>query len=716
VKTENSNEKIARTVCAMCYGGCGVLAYVKEGIVIKIGGDPEHPNNRGELCPKGKAGIEILYHPNRLNYPLKRIGTRSEGNWQRISWDEALDTISQKLTEFTKKYGPECVCINSGSPLSWNMGIRSYFAYLLGTPNTSDPGNICFLPAALAVRATIGYSVAALATEVVGDEVLNSKCILLWAANPRESMPHPVGEGIFKVIGKGTKLIVVDPRPTDYAKAADIWLRPRPATDDALALGMIHVIIDGGLYDKEFINKWTYGFDELKKHVQQYPPEKVSKITWIPEKDIVAAAKMFAQTRPSSICQRVPIDQSLNAVQTSRAIFILRAVCGNDFDQKGGNPFPAEKPIIGEFPQMKMTRKLSREVKEKLIGAKELPLMSGPDADFAFVHPSLLAKAMATGEPYKIRGLITTGHNAMLSDPDTRLIERGLRNVDFSVGMDLFMTPSLELYDMVLPAACWLERDGVRGHPAYPWVTPIAHTVVGPLYERWDDIKFFIELAKRMKLDIPWQNIEEYYNERVKPAGITFKDLDGVNYIPRQKEYDRLRKGTFSFLTPSKKLEVYSTLLEEYGYDPLPHHKPPLETSSEFPLILMGGGRKVGYTHSSLRQIRSLRDLAPEPVVEISSESAGNLDISEGDWVFVETPYKKNEPVRFRARILKGLSPNLIVTDSQWWYPERETPDHGCFESNINMIIPGDLYDPIYGSTNIRSIPCRIYREEQSNL
>lgn len=715
---ENSSEKIVKSVCSMCYSGCGVLVHVKEGRVIKIEGDPEHPNNRGDLCPKGLAGIEILYHPNRLNYPLKRIGARGEGKWQRISWDEALDTISQKLTELKKENGPESICINSGCPLSWSMGILGYFAYLLGTPNTSSPGNICFLPAALAVRATIGYSISVLATEIVGDEVLNSKCILLWAANPRESMPHPVGGGIFKAIGEGAKLIVVDPRPTDYAKAADIWLRPRPGTDDALALGLIHVIIEGGLYDKEFIKEWTYGFDELTKHIQSYTPEKVSGITQVPEADIIAAAQLFSKTRPSIICQRVPIDQGLNAVQTSRAIFILRAVCGNDFDQKGGNMLPAQKPIIGEFVHSNMTRKLPREIKEKLIGAKELPLMSGPDAEFAFVHPSLLAKAIATGEPYKIRGLLTSGHNAIMSDPDTRLIERGLRNrnLDFSVYMDLWMTPSAELYDMVLPAASWLERDGIRGHPAYPYVTPISHTVVDPLYERWDDIKFFIELAKKMNLAIPWQNVEAYYDERLKPAGIAFQDLNGVNYIPKQKEYDRLRKGKFSFLTPSKKLELYSTLLEEYGYDPLPHHKPPLETSSEFPLILMGGKKRLCYTHSSLKQIESLRGLAPEPVVEISPETAGNLDISEGDWVLIETFYKKNEHVRFRAKIIEGFPSNVIAVDSHWWYPERETPDHGCFESNINMIIEGDLYDPIYGSTNIRSIPCRIYKEEQSNL
>jgi anaerobic selenocysteine-containing dehydrogenase len=173
-------EKIVKTVCSTCYGGCGVLAHLKGGNVVKIEGDPDHPNNRGQLCPKGLSGIELLYHPQRLNYPMKRAGKKGEGKWQRISWDEALDTIAERLTQFKNQYGPESICVTTGSALTYNMGIMGYFAYLLGTPNLSCAGNICFLPAAIASQATIGYPVAAFATEIVGDELLNSRCILLW--------------------------------------------------------------------------------------------------------------------------------------------------------------------------------------------------------------------------------------------------------------------------------------------------------------------------------------------------------------------------------------------------------------------------------------------------------------------------------------------------------------------------------------------------------
>jgi anaerobic selenocysteine-containing dehydrogenase len=320
VEVDSSKEDVVKTVCSTCYCSCGVLAHVKNGQVVKIEGDPEHPWNKGVLCPKGLSGIELLYHPDRLNYPMKRIGKRGEGKWQRISWDEALDVISFRLNEAKEKNGPEAICMATGAGLYSNFGLMGYFAYLLGTPNMMTSGYICFNPAGTAAWATIGYQAALFAQEMVNDEVFNSNCILMWATNPRNTHPYPVGEGIFRLKEKGVKLIVVDPRPTEYAPIAALWLQIRPGTDDALALGMIHVIINEALYDKKFVAEWTYGFGELKKHVQKYQPGKISEITWIPEKDIRTAARIFAETKPSCIIQRVPIDQSCNAVQTSREI------------------------------------------------------------------------------------------------------------------------------------------------------------------------------------------------------------------------------------------------------------------------------------------------------------------------------------------------------------------------------------------------------------
>jgi anaerobic selenocysteine-containing dehydrogenase len=706
----DSEERIVKTVCSTCYCGCGVLAYVKDGKVVKLEGDPDHPNNRGELCPKGLSAIELLYHPDRLNYPMKRKGKRGEGKWQRISWEEAIETISSRLNGVRAENGPQAISVAVGAGLYSNLGMISHFCYAVGTPNMLSSGYICFMPSAVAARATIGYPAALFAEEVVSDEALNSKCILLWGANPRNTCPYPLGEGIFKVKERGTKLIVVDPRPTDYTRIADFWLKIRPATDDALALGMMNVIINETLYDKKFVEEWTYGFEELKQHVKRYSPDKVSQICWVPEEDIKGAARLFAKTRPSCVCQRVPLDQSCNAVQTSRAIIILNAICGN-LDLKGGNPLPTKGDVINDVALWSQLDKLPHEILEKRIGAKQIPLLSGPDAFCGFVHPSLWTNAVLTEKPYQIKALITSARNQMLGDQDSRSFEKAFNKLDFSVTMDLFMTPTAELSDIVLPAASWLERDGIRGHAGYPFVIPIQHRVVEPLHERWDDNLFFIELAREMGLGIPWQTIDAYYDFRLAERGVTLEELNGTNFLTMAKQYDRHNKGDFIFNTPSKKVELFSTFLEGFGYDPLPDYVPPPETTSEFPLILMGGKKKLEYVHSAGRQIPMLRERDPAPTIEMDPTTAQETGTSNGDWVWVETIYFGNQQrARFKAKVIDDFPPQIVAVEHGWWFPEIRDREHGCFKSNVNLLIPGDVYDPIYGSTNIRSIPCRIYK------
>ena len=708
--TDKHGERIVKTACTICYCGCGVLAHVKDGKVVKIEGDPEHPNNKGKLCPRGQAGIELLYHPDRLNYPLKRVGEKGEGKWQRILWDEALGTISDKLKEIKDEYGSEAITVANAAGLYSNFGISGHFAYLLDAPNMVGMDLICFGPVCAATRATIGYHAGMLDTEIVFSEILNSKCMLLWAANPRASAPYPVGEGIFKAKEDGAKLIVVDPSPTDYARIADLWLQIRPGTDDALALGMINVIINEVLYDKKFVDDWCFGFDMLKERVQQYPPGKVSQITWIPEKDIVAAARMFATIKPSCLCQRVPLDHSCNAVQTSRATFILTSICGN-LDVKGGNPLPGPHPLKVETSLLLKADEIPQQIREKRIGAKEIPILSGADTIRGFVHPTLWTDAVMTGKPYPVKALIAMGNNWVVARQNSKRSWEALKKLDFMVVLDLFMTPTAELADIVLPACSWLERDGARGHSGHPYVIPIAHRAIEPLYERWDDVKILIEVAKRMGLDIPWQNLEEFIDGMFEPLGITFNDLKDKNFITIPKEYNRHEKGEFQFRTPSKKVELYSTFLEKYGYDPLPFYKAPPETTPEFPLVLMGGKRSMEYAHSAGRQLPMLRKRNPDPTIEMSPQAAKERGIKEGDWVWVETIYfGDKERVRFKAKLVEEFHLGVVCTENGWWFPEKKDPEHGCFESNINVVIPDDVYDPVYGSTNIKGVPCRVYK------
>lgn len=710
--SSNTGEQIVKTVCSTCYCSCGVLARVKDGEVVEIKGDPDHPNNRGVLCIRGLSAIELLYHQDRLNYPLKRAGNRGEGKWERITWDEALDTISERLTGLKAKYGGESICVTNGAALYHNFGASRFMGYVLESPNYLCAGHICFLPAAIAALATTGFKVPVTATEVIYDEPLNSNCILLWAANPRASVNYPIGEGIFEVKERGTKLIVVDPRQTDYAKKADHWLRILPGTDDALALGMLNVIINEGIYDREFVDKWCLGFDKLKDHVQQYTPKRVSEITTAPEKDIVEAARTFANSKPASIVQRVPLDQSYNSVQTSRAIFMVGAICGN-LDVKGGIPLPTPMPYKSEIALAALQDQLPREVLGKRLGAEEYPLASGPPPETmgGLTQPHMLIDAILTGKPYKVRALISSANNLLTFHQNTRKTWKALQELDFLVTMDHFMTPGAELSDIVLPACCWLERDGVRGHPAYPFVIPIQHKVVEPLYERWDDVKFFLELAKRMGAEVPWQNVTEWINDQLSPMGVTLEELKGKTYLTTPKEYERYKSGKLEFATPSKKVELYSTFLERWGYDPLPSYKAPPETTSEFPLVFTGGGKHIEYMHSGGRQIPMLRNRKPDPTLEMNPKTAKGLGIQDGDWVFLETIYfGDKERIKLKADLVEGMHPDVVFTANGWWYPEQPGPEHGIFESNASVVVAPEVCDPIFGSSNIRSVPCRVYR------
>ena len=215
-----------------------------------------------------------------------------------------------------------------------------------------------------------------------------------------------------------------------------------------------------------------------------------------------------------------------------------------------------------------------------------------------------------------------------------------------------------------------------------------------------------------MGLGIPWNTIEEYHDFRLKERGVTFKDLKGVNFLQTPKNYERHTKGQFQFNTPSKKVELYSTFLEKFGFDPLPHFVAPPQTTSEYPLILMGGKKKLEYVHSAGRQISMLRDREPDPTIEMSPKTALERGIVDGDWVWVETiNFGDKGRVRFKAKVIEGFLDDVVAVEHGWWFPEKDDPTHGCFDSNVNVIITGDVYDPMYGSTNIRSVPCRVFKK-----
>ena len=711
-------ESIVRTVCQGCMSECGAMVHTKDGKITKIEGDPNHPISRGYMCAKGRAQIDIHYHPDRINYPMRRIGKRGSGKWERVSWDEALNDIAKKLTEVKDKYGAESNCTYHGTGPRASMFSCRKLAAAIHSPNVvSTDLHICAIPSIVAQHFTWGQEI----TTIHGPDYDNSNCILTVGANPLIANP-PRGIRILNAKKRGAKLIVIDPRKTELAAKADVWLQIRPGTDAALFLGMIKTIIDEELYDKEFVRNWCYGFDELKEHVKQYPVEKVAEITWLPAEKIKEAAWLFAATNPAALHSRVALDGNWNSVQTSRTVCIFVALCGN-IDVAGGNlMYNRIKGIITSDADL--SGQVSRppiEIAEKRIGAKEIPLVSSPQAPMPWVLSPLFHDALRYGKPYPVKGVFLAGGNPVVNMQDAKTFRKSMiDHLDLLVVSDYFMTPTAEIADYVLPAAHWLERDDLCDM-IYDGCVVARQKVVEPPYERWHDIKMVIELVKRLpwadKSYLPWDDVEGYIQWRLKESRISFEELKTKGYLIAKPEYKKYEKVGFNTLT--KKVELYSTGFKEHGIDPLPSFIEPPESPvstpelyKEYPLVLFTGARVKEYWHSQGRQIKPLRESLPDPLIDVHESTAKNLGLKNGDWVWVETPQVKGERVKLKVKINPGVDPRMVHAFHAWWFPEKPGPEHGCFESNINVVLTAEpaWRNKICASVPTRGTLCRIYK------
>jgi anaerobic selenocysteine-containing dehydrogenase len=706
--------KIIRTVCQGCHSECGVLVQVESGKINKIKGDPDHPDSRGYICVKGIHSGHFVYHPDRLKYPLKRAQGKGDGKWKRISWDRALDEISGKLTQIREEYGPYSLGAFHGTAPRASLVASELLASALGTPNVvSTDLHICFAPSMVAECATLGGSVM----QEEGPDYLSAKCILVCGGNPIVSHP-PRGRDILEGVKKnGAKLIVVDPRRTQLASHADIWLPIRPGTDVLLLLAMLHTIIEEEIYDGDFVKEWCFGFDELTEYIKEYPPEKAAEITWLSAERIREAARLYAQTKPATVHHRVAVEHNLSSTQTDRALVIMAAITGN-IDVKGGNLLPTHVhgfiptgAILGQF-------KAPLEIAKDRIGSRQYPLISGPEALFLFVHAALAAKAMLRDDPYPLKALYLAGGNPVVNMQNTRRTWEAFKELDLLVVTDFFMTPTSELADYVLPATTWLERDECCDLQYMNCVAARQKTIE-PRFESRDDIQIVIDLAKKLpwadRTYLPWDSVEEFNDYRVAGMGMDFEAFKERGYVSVDSEYERFKKRGFD--TPTGKVEIYSTIFEKHGYDPLPTFVEPRESpfstpslQKDYPYILITGCRTIEYYHSSGRQITPLRERLPDPVVEIHPDTAGKENIAHGDWVWIETPQIRNERVRLKAILTTEIDPRVVHAQHGWWFPEKPAPEHGCFESNIDVVLSDDPpREPICGSVPTRGTLCRIY-------
>jgi anaerobic selenocysteine-containing dehydrogenase len=669
--------------------------------ITHIEGDPDSPVNKGALCAKGLASLEYLNHPHRLKYPLRRKGERGGGEWVQISWDEALDAVAEAFTKAKAEYGPESLVFMRGSFKGGYQGtLLGRFANALGAPNIASMASVCYVPRVYGSVFTHGYN-------PVADYEYPPACIVVWGANLADTR---IGEHrqTVRVLQKGSKLIVIDPRKIGLSDKADIWLQPRPGSDLALALGMINVIINEHLYDEQFVSNWTVGFDELKTHVQDYPPEAVEQLSWVAASTIKQAARLYASNKPAIIQIGNAIDHTMNNFQTARAISILRAITGN-LGVPGGELFcspPGIRLPMGS-PELELREKISDEQRAKRLNAKD-----GLLPTIFYSLPQSIVKAILHGKPYPIRAGFIQGGNMLLTYSNAQQTYNALQKLDFLVVADMFMTPTAGLADIVLPVATYLEFDSIVAPPYYP-VAQVQQKV-GQVGECRSDFEILRDLAQRLGFgEYFWESEQKGLDYILGPAGLSFEEFRNIAVLQGHKEYRKHEKDGFK--TPSGKVELYSSKLKEWGFDPLPtyHELPetPLsapELVKQYPLVFTSWKEGV-FRHSSGRQINSLRDTHPEPVVWLHPDTAGKQGIADGDSVYIET---KRGRIRQKALLTKDIDPRVVGVDYAWWFPENG-PDnmYGWAEANLNVLTDDSPpYGREMGTANLRGILCKIQK------
>jgi len=721
--------------------------YVEGGRVRKVTVDAGAPVIPGAYCVRPTLAKEYQEHPFRLSYPLKRSSERGADQWQQISWEQALDEIAERLEAIRQTYGPEALATSSGTGRGgWDFA-KTRFMNLFGSPNRFGAVTVCYGPRSMVSFTTFGAAI------MPDRKPAKTRLSVLWGRNPHEGGPH-TWHSFRKAIREDIRTLVVDPRCTEAARRADCWVQLKPGTDAALALGMMHIIIQEGLYDRRFVQEHTSGFPQLVERVKDYPPEKVAGITGLSVYRLKEIARFFAEHQPATfVIGEAPEHSPPNSIQAIRAINVLFAVAGS-IDVEGGGLIAG--PCEGFIPDaaMEANEALSAEQRRKQIGSDRFRFLSYPGWELVeeqlrkkwgdrhpaavylncMAHAPSVFRAMLTGKPYPVKALIVSASNPLLSYANTNLVYRALKATELLVTLDTTWTPTAQLSDYVLPAACWLERPDM-GNFASVGVYALVQIGEAALparvpgeYERLNDYEFWRELGLRLGQDDnwPWKTFEEVWEYRL--AEIMEKRRVGtLSELVRSQRWkmDRPQPGVCGrgpLATPSGKVEIYSTILEKLGYDPLPGYREPAapdDTWSRYRLLNISGPRTIPYHHSEFRHLESFRKQHPDPIVEIHVDTARRKGIADGDWVWIETPIGR---VKQRARLTTSFDPGYISTQHAWWYPEKPAaePDlYGLWESNINVTTDDDpeKCDPLSGGWPFKGqyLRCRISKAAAGN-
>jgi anaerobic selenocysteine-containing dehydrogenase len=708
-----ATDEVKKGLCGICPSGCGVEITMKGGRLHRIKPMEGHP--LGIVCTRGVHAEEVIYSPDRLRFPMKRVGNRGEGRLERISWDEAVEISVRLIKRVVEKHGPESMAIYSGRggfeqslldvfPTGGHDTICSNFVFPLGSPNTFSCSSLCNNShRVIAPVATFGTTYDRLFPDFE-----RSDRIVVWGSNPATDSPPDNLKKLLESRARGAKVTVIDPLRTYTAEKSDEWIGIRPGTDGALALGMIHVMMKKGLYDTAFADDWTHGLPELKEYVKGFSPKVVERITWVKAEKVVKLAESVAKPR-TSLLLHTGLEYADSGVQNIRALLVLWALSGN-LDRPGGLVFRMRQP----YPLQR--NRIEPPEGKPPIGSDRHPLFCDLNRSGHFLE---MPRAILKGDPYPIRGLVVLGGSIITAFPNPDQWKRSFKELDCLVVIDRFLTNEALYADVVLPATTMFEITSYKGYPGH---LSYRDRVVPPVGEAKNDTLILVELAKALGYGDCYPQSEEAVLEfAFKKSPVTVEQLkskpEGVSIVSPPMVYEKYKTGHLrkdgkpGFEAPSGKFEISSNLLRKYGYEPLPVYKEPSEgpigspeLAEKFPLVLTTGTRIQSAFRSQHLNIPGLLRLQDKPNILIHPEDAESRKIQDGDRVWLKT---KRGKVPFYAKVTDQIRKGIIEANMGGGGPLQAPPWR---EANVNELTDPENRDPISGFPVFKALLCEVVK------
>lgn len=712
-------------ICGLCYHspGCGALVYYDpEGRIDRLEPDPEAPMG-SVLCPIAESAKEIIYSEERILHPLRRTGRKGSLEFERISWDQAFSEIVERLQQIKEESGPEAVGFYAGTGTYersykdvFQLGgseiyLASSVLFPFGSPNAFGVGAPCYTSlGVLAPKLTMG----ALHIEMFSD-LDNSDLILIWGTDPATASPPESFARVQTALEEDAEVIVIDPRRTRCATLPGVeWLPIRPGTDGALALGLSHVLIREKRYDLDFVRDWTLGFEDFARYVEDFPPARVSGITGIPEERIERLARQIQRAEGASYVMYTGLEYTRSGVQNIRAVMVLWAIAGQ-LDVVGGRCFL----MRGNGIPVPRDGHVKSPGLERSIARGRFPVYERFCQE---PHASLLPDAILNADPYRIRALLVQGASLITSWPDPSRWRRALRELDFLVCVNLQLTADAAFADLLLPATTAFETES---YCYYHCTARLREKLIEPVGDARPDYYILAELARRLGYGGLYpQTPEEVLENFLSASDFTVEEWrnseDGLlRHCNQLMEYRKWELGLLredgrpGFETPSGKLEIRSSILEEHGYPGLPVYEESPETPlsrpelcERYPLVLVTGPLKPDMK-SCLRAIPGFQERYPHPLVEVNTRDAEPRGLTSGDKVVLKTARGE---IMMRALVSDDIMAGVVYAAVGGGGPLGPAEWR---EANVNSLTDPHQFDPISGFPVFKTLLCEVKRKRR---